>query len=176
MVDLQDLKRAFGRFPTGVTVVTTRNVDGKLYGFTANSFTSVSLKPPLLLVCPGSQLSSRPIFDSVSHFAVNILAEGQETISNHFANFKGNRFQDTLWQKDRYNQPWIEGAAASFSCRTYARYEAGDHMILLGEVLDYIQSEQRGLGFLCGKYFNPSLEKQSPIKPYPAKLHNVRNC
>ncbi len=164
MFELSELRRAFSRFPTGVTVVTTRGRDGQNYGFTANSFTSVSLTPPLVLICPGQQLSSKTHFDEAEYFAINILAEGQEEISTHFATFKGDRFADMDWVEDAWRSPLIMGAAAQFSCRVYARHDAGDHQILVGEVLDFKSSELRGLGFIGGHYFNLGLERQAAIQ------------
>ena len=81
-LDPERLRAAFARFMTGVTVVTARTAGGEPVGFTANSFTSVSLDPPLLLVCPGRHLSSFPIFEAAPHFGISILAEGQEEVSN----------------------------------------------------------------------------------------------
>jgi len=91
-LDPRALRNAFGSFMTGVTVITSRDASGAPVGFTANSFTSVSLDPPLLLVCPGKFLSSYDAFTNCSHFAVNVLAEGQEEVSNTFAGYKGDRF------------------------------------------------------------------------------------
>ena len=161
MFDLQELRQAFGRFPTGVTIVTTCAEDGSHYGFTANSFTSVSLDPPLILICPGKHLSSFDHFSKADFFAVNILAEGQEEISTHFATFKGDRFQDIQWHEDKNACPLIEGAAVQLSCKLHALHDGGDHIILIGEVVDFAQQDVRGLGFLLGRYFNLGLERKA---------------
>ena len=158
--DAKALRAAFGRFPTGVTVVTARTANGEPVGFTANSFTSVSIDPPLLLVCPGLFLSSFGVFSACSHFGVSILAEGQENISNTFASSKGDRFEEVLHWVNDTGIPLISGAAAAFSCRTVRSVEAGDHTILLGEVLDFVQSEHRGLGYASGQYFSLGLERR----------------
>lgn len=157
--DLRGLRDAFGGFMTGVTVVTARRTDGSFAGFTANSFSSVSLDPPLLLVCPGKFLSSYDTFASCSHFAVNILSEGQEEISNLFASFKGDRFAQVSYFPDGHGVPLIEGASVTFSCVTEQIIPAGDHCILLGRVADYTRSDSAGLGYVNGQYFSLGLER-----------------
>ena len=153
-IDRGALRQAFGSFLTGVTVVTTRNGAGEPVGFTANSFASVSLDPPLLLVCPARSLSSFAAFARCSHFAVNVLAEGQEDVSNTFAGFKGDRFARVAWRSDGHGSALLEGAAAQFSCRTSQIIPAGDHVVLIGAVEQFAASEQRGLGFAAGSYFS----------------------
>ena len=157
--DPRDLRSAFGRFMTGVTVVTTRAADGTLCGFTANSFSSVSLDPPLLLVCPGKFLSCFQTFAECPRFAVNILAEGQEEVSNTFASFKGDRFAQVPYSRDAHGIPLIDGAIAQFSCATWQSLPAGDHQILIGEVTDFTQFDARGLGYAGGQYFSLGLER-----------------
>lgn len=157
--DTKALRSAFGTFPTGVTVVTSQDSDGNPVGFTANSFTSVSLDPPLLLVCPSVHLSSFSVFETCSHFAVNILAEGQEAISNRFAGFKGDRFAETAWSPDGNGLPLLKGCAARFSCATEQVIPAGDHIILLGKVEAYDATGKQGLGYVSGQYFSLGLEK-----------------
>lgn len=159
ILDPRDLRRAFGSFMTGVTVVTTRDASGTPLGFTANSFSSVSLDPPLLLVCPGKNLSSYDAFASCEYFAVNILAEGQEDVSNTFAGFKGDRFAKTAHQLDANGVPLLDGAVATFSCRAHQAIEAGDHCVLIGEVEAYSYTETRGLGYANGQYFSLGLER-----------------
>ncbi|MCX8955324.1 flavin reductase family protein [Ruegeria sp. NA] len=158
-LDPRDLRRAFGRFMTGVTVVTTRDDAGNPLGFTANSFTSVSLDPPLLLVCPGKNLSSYHEFATCARFAVNILAEGQEDVSNTFAGFKGDRFAKVDHCFDTHDVPLIRGAVATFSCRTHQVVEAGDHCVLIGQVETYSQDDAPGLGYANGQYFSLGLER-----------------
>lgn len=159
--DPRELRSAFGRFMTGVTIVTSLDADGKPAGFTANSFSSVSLDPPLLSVCPGRFLSTFPVFAACDRFAVSILAEGQEGISNTFASYKGDRFARTPWTPDAQGIPLIDGAVAQFSCTTHARVEAGDHIILIGEVTALRQSDRPGLGYLGGQYFSLGLEREA---------------
>ncbi len=150
--DTPHLRRAFGSYPTGVTVVTARTEEGTPVGFTANSFTSVSLDPPLLLVCPGRQLSCFPVFDRCQDFAVSVLAEGQAEIATLFACYSGDRFAAAAWSSSARGLPLISGAAAHFSCRTHAKVEAGDHIVLIGAVESWAQSGAAGLAFADGRY------------------------
>ncbi len=168
-IDPRALRHAFGSYPTGVTVVTTIDGDGTPLGFTANSFASVSLNPPLLLVCPARSLTSFPVFERCSKFAVNVLAEGQEDISNIFASFKGDRFSKMPWRFDAAGRPLIEGAAATFSCTTHSTMEAGDHVVLMGLVKDFAQSGRRGLGYAAGAYFSLGLERRAADAPLPGR-------
>jgi len=156
MVELnpKELRKAFGSYITGVTVVTVQASDGSPVGFTANSFTSVSLDPPLLLVCPGKHLSSFDVFKKAEHFAVNILADNQEGVSNHFASSKENRFASVKWKADAFGSPVMDGVCAHFSCSRFECIEAGDHIILIGEVKDFETSQRKGLGYASSGYFN----------------------
>lgn len=159
--DPELLRSAFGRFMTGVTVVTARAADGGNVGFTANSFTSVSLDPPLLLVCPGRHLSSFDVFSTTDHFAINILAEGQEAVSNTFAADKGDRFSKADWAADTNGCALISGRTAAFSCTVTQRVDAGDHLVLLGRVTDFDATDRPGLGYNNGGYFSLSKERQA---------------
>ena len=158
-LDQRALRSAFGRFMTGVTVVTTRDGEGRPVGFTANSFSSVSMDPPLLLVCPGKFLSSYDTFSQCQHFAVNILAEGQEEVSNTFASYKGDRFAKVAHHNDLHGVPVVEGVLARFSCSVHQFIEAGDHGVMLGQVHDFEQTDGHGLGYISGQYFSLGLER-----------------
>jgi len=163
-IEPRALRNAFGSFMTGVTVVTARRDDGTFVGFTANSFSSVSLDPPLLLVCPGKFLSSYETFANCTHFAVNILSEGQEEVSNLFASFKGDRFAQVPHFFDVHGVPLIEGAAVTFLCATEQVVPAGDHCILLGRVVDFSHADRAGLGYVNGQYFNLGLERAAFVE------------
>lgn len=153
-VEPKALRQAFSTFPTGVTIVTARAADGTPVGFTANSFTSVSLDPPLLLVCPGRYLSSFPVFEACERFAVNVLAEGQEALSDRFARFAGDRFAQVGWRDEAGMPPVFDGVAAHFLCSTHRVVPAGDHVVLMGEVKAFDRSGRRGLGFAGQSYFS----------------------
>tara|TARA_R110002051_G_scaffold7035_5_gene33054 strand:+ start:7314 stop:8237 length:924 start_codon:yes stop_codon:yes gene_type:complete len=158
-IDPKALRAAFGGFMTGVTVVTALRADDTPVGFTANSFSSVSLDPPLLLVCPGKFLSSYDTFANCSHFAVSLLAEGQEEVSNTFASFAGDRFARTAHSFDSHGVPVIAEAAATFSCTTHQVSPAGDHCILIGQVAAFENTGHQGLGYVGGQYFSRGLER-----------------
>lgn len=170
--DASALRAAFGRFMTGVTVVTSRTADGTPIGFTANSFTSVSLDPPLLLVCPGQHLSSYGDFRTTPYFAVSILAEAQEAIANRFASSKADRFAPRDWRDGAAEMPLIDGRAAGFVCEVFNRVPAGDHTILVGQVIAYDMSDAPGLGYGPDGYFELSQERRAEA---PAATH-TRAC
>lgn len=160
-IDTRELRNAFGSFMTGVTVVTAVSESGEKVGFTANSFTSVSVEPPLLLVCPANNLSSFDIFNNCKHFAVNILAEDQQDISNTFASAKGDRFEGINWHSDENGCPVIDGTVAHFSCSTYSNIPAGDHILLVGQVSSFDANEKLGLGYAKGGYFSLGMEHRA---------------
>ncbi|MCF2904267.1 flavin reductase family protein [Octadecabacter sp. CECT 8868] len=152
--DRSALRNAFGSFITGVTVVTARTDAGIPVGFTANSFTSVSLDPPLLLVCPSKSLSSYDTFASCSHFAVNVLEARQKNISEIFAGDHEERFAKVAHDTNALDLPLITDALAQFSCAAEQRVEAGDHLVLIGRVKAYAHADGTGLGYAGGQYFN----------------------
>lgn len=160
-IDTRELRNAFGSFMTGVTVVTAISESGEKVGFTANSFTSVSVDPPLLLVCPSNKLSSFDVFNQCKHFAVNILAEDQQDISNTFASAKGDRFADIEWSADEHGCPIIAGSVAHFSCSTFNVAPAGDHILLIGQVEQFASSDKPGLGYSKGGYFSLGMEHKA---------------
>lgn len=151
-LDPRDLRRALGQYATGVTVVTCRGRDGQKVGMTANSFTSVSLDPPLVLWCPGKQAPSLPDFKSASHFTVNVLATNQHHFSRQFATPTEDKFAGVPLLEGIGGAPVIEGTVASFQCRTVGQYDAGDHVILLGEVEQYDAPGGEPLVFHSGYY------------------------
>lgn len=159
-LDPRELRSAFASYMTGVTVVTAKAPDGSPVGFTANSFTSVSLDPPLLLVCPGNHLSSFDIFKSNDHFAINILAENQEAVSNRFASSKGDRFGRSAWTEDQFGSPILNDVAAHFSCSTFQRVEAGDHIVLIGRVEAFANNPAKGLGYASSGYFTLGQDRE----------------
>ena len=142
-------------------MVTGKTVDGTPVGFTANSFTSVSLDPPLLLVCPAKSLSCYEVFKHTTHFAVNILAEGQQHISNLFASPSEDRFAETDWTFGEMGCPLIAGAAVQFECSKWQWIDAGDHSILMGEIKAFHNAEKDGLGYSRQGYFDLAMERKA---------------
>ncbi|MFO1149531.1 MAG: flavin reductase [Alsobacter sp.] len=165
-IDPRALRDAFGAFMTGVTVVTTRAADGKPLGFTANSFASVSLSPPLLLVCIARTSRNFAAMTAAPGFAVNILAEHQKAVSNTFAKPVEDRFSAVDWRSGPHGSPVFAEAAAWFDCAMERVVEAGDHAILIGRVEAFENSGRNGLGYARGGYFTAALEAQS--QPVPA--------
>ena len=132
--DARTLRDALGCFATGVTIVTAMSSSGEPVGLTANSFTSVSLDPPLLLVCIAKTSGSLKVIEEAEHFGVNVLHIGQQPVSNAFARPGEDRFAKTPWQRGQKNVPLIGGALVNFECSRHALHDGGDHVILVGKV------------------------------------------
>lgn len=154
--DPRALRDAFGCFMTGVTVVTTLDAQGRPVGFTANSFSSVSLDPPLLLVSIANSSANRATFTAAEGFAVNILAEGQRDVSATFARPVADRFADIYWKRGPVGGPVIAGVSAWFDCRLEQTVEAGDHTILIGRIGGFEATPAPGLGYYRGAYVTPA--------------------
>jgi flavin reductase (DIM6/NTAB) family NADH-FMN oxidoreductase RutF len=130
-----DVFRAvLGQFATGVTIITTRAPGGELIGITASSFNSVSLTPPLVLWSLATQSSSMPVFQSNSHYVINVLSASQVDLCMRFARVKGDRFEGVAYHTTASGIPIIDGALAWFECHNRSRYAEGDHVIFVGEV------------------------------------------
>lgn len=132
--DARTLRDALGCFATGVTVLTARDDTGQPVGLTANSFTSVSLDPPLLLACIARTAASADVFRSTSTFAVNVLHIGQQPTSIRFSRRDEDRFGATPWEAGLDGTPILTGSLATFECARHAVHEGGDHIILIGQV------------------------------------------
>lgn len=157
----QDLRRVLGHFATGVTVVTTRDEKGTPFGFTANAFTSLSLNPPLVLVCVDKKVKCYSCFDESRLFAVNILAEGQEDISRRFATKGIEKFAGVKWHKSKHGLALLDGALGYIECKVARSHEGGDHTIYVGEIVNASASGDRPLLFFKGKY-HQAVEKDPP--------------
>jgi flavin reductase (DIM6/NTAB) family NADH-FMN oxidoreductase RutF len=129
------LRKILGHFATGVTVVTTRLASGEPWGFTVNAFTSVSLSPPLILVCVGHGGDSFQVMSKAEYFAVNFLAEGQEELSRVFASKSRDRFAGIPYEPGANGAPLLQGCLGYIECRKTAAHVQGDHTIVIGEVL-----------------------------------------
>jgi flavin reductase (DIM6/NTAB) family NADH-FMN oxidoreductase RutF len=150
--DARDLRRAFGNFATGVTIVTTLDAGGNPCGFTANSFTSVSIEPPLLLVNIAKSAFGCDAFAGSRGFAVNILARDQRDLSNRFAAAGTDKFANQGWFAAVTGSPIIDDVVAWFDCEHFEQVDAGDHIILLGKVVQYDYNTHSPLGFCRGAY------------------------
>lgn len=159
--DTRALRSAFGTFLTGVTVVTTRDDAGTPLGFTANSFASVSLSPPMVLVCLANSSSNYDVFANTDKFAVNILSEAQIDVSNTFARPVDDRFAAVDWQDGPHGSPILDGVSAWVDCEMHKTVDAGDHIILIGEVKAFDHNSTPGLGYARGAYVTPAAEAEA---------------
>lgn len=159
--DPRALRDAFGAFLTGVTVVTTNDATGAPVGFTANSFASVSLDPPLLLVCLARTSRNFDTLTNAPGFAVNVLSQGQRDISNTFARPAEDRFANVDWTPGPHGAPVISGVAAWFDCSMHQIVDGGDHVILIGRVEAFHNGALNGLGYARGGYFVPELAQEA---------------
>ncbi|KAK0341900.1 hypothetical protein LTR94_024509 [Friedmanniomyces endolithicus] len=132
--DPRTLRDALGCFATGVTVVTTTDEQGRPIGLTANSFSSVSLDPPLILFCLAKSSSNLERFRQAEHFAINVLHIGQQPMSGAFARANAERFDGIAWEVWETGAPILSGSLASFECLTDQVVEAGDHLVFIGRV------------------------------------------
>jgi 4-hydroxyphenylacetate 3-hydroxylase, reductase component len=150
--DQRTLRDALGRFATGITVITTMGPGGKPEGLTANSFSALSLDPPLILWCLTKAAPSCPAFSNCSHFAINILRDDQRELSNRFAKSAEDKFADMEWVPGLGGAPLLQNTLAQFECRNENRYEGGDHMIFIGAVEQLNHWEGDPLLFNAGRY------------------------
>ena len=128
-------RQLLGCFPTGVAVITTRAADGRPAGLTCNSFSSVSLEPPLVLFSLRKASSLLGTFSEADGFAINILSQRQDALSGRFASSKiADKFEGVAWRAGPLGMPVIDDCLASFECSVHARHDAGDHYIFIGEV------------------------------------------
>jgi flavin reductase len=156
-VDVSAFRRAMGSFPTGVTVVTVASGDGNLHGITVNSFSSVSLDPMLVQVCLNEASRGIGLIERAGAFAVNVLSAGQQDISRWFANryrpAGSTMFDGVPFEPGVTGCPILVDAMASFDCRLRQSHRAGDHLILLGEVVVLVHRPQlEPLIFHAGNY------------------------
>jgi 3-hydroxy-9,10-secoandrosta-1,3,5(10)-triene-9,17-dione monooxygenase reductase component len=150
--DEVDFRNVLGQFATGVTIITA--IDGdEPAGVAANSFTSVSLDPPLVLFCVARSSSTWPRIERARKFAVNILGEHQEEVSRLFATRGADRFSQVDWHLGVGGSPVLDDCIAYFDCEFWAEYDGGDHIIVVGIVLDFGVTHDAGpLVFYKGRY------------------------
>jgi len=150
--DAMQLRRVLGRFFTGVTVVTTVDGTGRAWGVTANSFTSVSLEPPLVLWNQAIASPSHPAFAKAERFAINILAEDQIGISQRFSRSHADKFAGVPVTIGLGGIKLIDGCCAALECRKVATHDGGDHAVFIGHVERMRSNNLRPLIFGDGKY------------------------
>lgn len=150
--DLDNLRGALGRFATGVTVITARNFDGTPVGFTANSFNSVSLDPPLILWSLARSSPRIGAYRAAEHYAVNILSADQSELARRFAGKVEDRYAGVAWSEGLGGAPVLDGALAVFECAHEAVYPAGDHELFIGRVSRCAIAEGAPLTFFAGRF------------------------
>jgi 4-hydroxyphenylacetate 3-hydroxylase, reductase component len=146
------LRAALGRFTTGVTIITCVDGDGERVGLTANSFTALSLDPPLVLWSLQRASATLDAFLSTTHFAVNVLAESQVDLSRRFASSAPDKFAEGAWSQGAGGAPVLTGCAAVFECAQYAQHEGGDHVLFIGRVLHASEASIAPLVYQAGHY------------------------
>ena len=150
--DTKAFRSALGTFTTGVTIITTTAADGTPVGLTANSFNSVSLDPPLVLWSLAKTALSVPVFTEATHWNVHVLSVDQEDLSGRFASKGEDKFSGLELDEGISNAPLLHNCTARFQCRTAFTHDGGDHIIFIGEVLGFDQSQLPPLAFQSGQY------------------------
>lgn len=149
----QDLfRRACGQFATGVAIAGVADAEGRPHAITVNSFTSVSLEPPLVLICLGHQAAPIQVFRDASYFGISILSAGQQDVSERFAWFADDRFEATRWSRGPNGSPLIDGAIATLECSINRWFPAGDHDVFIGEVRTAQVFARDPLLYFAGNY------------------------
>lgn len=152
----QEFTRAFrdtlGMFATGVAVVATRAPSGDPIGLTVNSFNSVSLDPPLIVWSMSLHLPSLPVFENCEYYSVNVLAADQQHLSQTFASRADNKFAGLEIDDGLYGVPLLRQCCARFECRNTIRYEGGDHLVFVSEVVRFDREDRPPLIFHAGAY------------------------
>ena len=155
-VSTDEFRKTLGQFATGVTVVTVAGEDGQVHGMTANAFTSVSLVPPLVLICVDHNSRTHPLLSQQESFGVNVLREDQEAVSSYYADpsrtdeIAGGLGVEFCASED--GVPLLRPCLAQIACRKVAAHEAGDHTIFIGEAEQMEISEGKPLLFFGGRY------------------------
>jgi len=150
--DKRDLRTALGSFGTGVTVVSSGNLQSRLVGVTANSFSSVSLEPPIVLWSLVSSSPSLEVFDATGRFVINVLALEQMNLSKQFSKTLEDKFAGVEYTEGLGDLPVIQNCVATFECKTIQRTVVGDHVLFLGQVENYVYENRTPLLFCQGNY------------------------
>nr|WP_298380377.1 flavin reductase family protein [uncultured Halomonas sp.] len=161
--DTRAFRSALGTFTTGVTIITAQAENGTPVGITANSFNSVSMDPPLVLWSLAKNAQSLPVFNSTDHWNVHVLSTEQEALSGRFASRGEDKFAEIVLDEGVTPAPLLHDCTARFQCRTVFTHDGGDHLIFIGEVLAFDQSELPPLVFQSGQYaFTARKPRETP--------------
>jgi flavin reductase (DIM6/NTAB) family NADH-FMN oxidoreductase RutF len=151
-VTADEFRRACGRFATGVTVATVLDSQSVPHGLTVSSFTSVSLDPPLVLICIGHAVTCIDAFRAASHFALNVLSADQRGLSERFARKGHDRFDGTPWERGVTGAPLLPGSLAKIECAVHERFTSGDHDIFVGRMVRAEVAEGDPLLYYASRY------------------------
>jgi len=157
-VTSDEFRHACGRFATGVVVAAVVDANGTPHGLTVSSFTSVSLHPPLVLICLGHAVTNIEEFRHATHFGLSILGAGERRISERFAQKGHDRFEGVDWRRGEAGVPLLSDALATLECATHQRFASGDHDILVGEVIRVKVKEGEPLVHFSGHYRKLALD------------------
>jgi len=152
MIDRDLFRAVLGRFASGITVVTAQDASGQPHGMTVSAFSSLSLDPPLVLVCVSTDATMAPVIEAATTFAVNVLADSQEAMSRRFAGKMNDRFAGVGYAKGEHGDALLDDALATIQCRIVARHPAGDHVIVVGQVEQASAHDGRPLLYYRGGY------------------------
>ncbi|MGE0682086.1 MAG: flavin reductase family protein [Candidatus Binatia bacterium] len=152
-IDPRELRNVMGNFATGVTIITTKDAAGKPFGLTANAFSSLSLDPPLLLICVDKKVDCYACFEETKVFGVNFLSESQDQLSTRFATKGIEKFEGVPYTLGELGVALLDGAVAHLECKLVTAYEGGDHTIYIGEIQNARVLNDRPLLFFRGKYY-----------------------
>jgi flavin reductase (DIM6/NTAB) family NADH-FMN oxidoreductase RutF len=130
----EEFRKACARYATGIAVATVLGPEGTPEGLTVNSFTSVSMEPPLILVCIARTATAYSSFKTSKAFVINVLREDQIDLSQHFASRKSNRFEGLAWREGVHGAPVLDGVLAVLECAAHGSFDAGDHTVFIGLV------------------------------------------
>jgi flavin reductase (DIM6/NTAB) family NADH-FMN oxidoreductase RutF len=150
--DADGFRDVLGRFASGVTVLSTRDADGRDRGMTVSAFSSLSLDPPLVLACIGHDATIAGSIEGAAHFGISMLGDDQEPLSRRFADPDADRFDGVPFARGNLGVALLDGALAHLECRIVARHEGGDHTIVVGEVLHVSARDGRPLVHYRGEY------------------------
>lgn len=151
-IDPKAYRAALGTFATGVSIVTARDADGGAHGLTANSFTSVSLDPPLVLWSLGDRSDSYGLFSTTAAYAVNVLEAGQDDLAMRFAGKGDQQLTADEYTTRETGSPLLAQAIATFDCEVVDRIVAGDHLMLLARVVSFSAREGDGLSYFRSRF------------------------
>lgn len=148
----EEFRAALGNFASGVTVVTTKDADGNLHGLTVSAFSSVSMNPPLILICIQKSTHSYHAFEESKSFVVNILSDSQKEISNQFAFKHEDKFSGIDYKIGVLNIPVLDNCLVNLECTLKHSYDGGDHTIFVGQIENAVVNEKNPLVYWKGNY------------------------